>query len=398
MSDESNIHLTPNELAWLSGGEKTGPAHSAPEGDRPKLEAHAATCNLCGDRLRAYRAVRAVFRNVVTSVVPVRTSTCPLEETWVSLAIGRIASADSEALIEHASTCDYCGLVLREATKNFVQPLSEEERRSISSLASASVKWQRELARRMTSGDNSSTILGRAPISWTRFGHLHLGWAALVIVCIIAVIGIVIWPRSTSLASVNDLIAQAYSQRRPFSLRISNARYGVLRQQRGQLTALDDPQSLKEAKVQIAKALLRNPNDAQWLKAKAEVDMIEDRTEAALNSLQAASEIAPKDSSILVDMAGAYFELPAGKGAVNTGTRTSTPGANADEALRLLNQVLTTNPRDAAALFNRAVIYQSLGRNTEAETDFQSYLTIDPGSDWATEVRSRVSELPKPQQ
>jgi len=60
--------------------------------------------------------------------------------------------------------------------------------------------------------------------------------------------------------------------------------------------------------------------------------------------------------------------------------------ADADRALRL-------DPRNAEALFNRALILEHLGVREQAREAWKRYLDVDPGSGWAVEARTHLRAL-----
>jgi len=64
------------------------------------------------------------------------------------------------------------------------------------------------------------------------------------------------------------------------------------------------------------------------------------------------------------------------------------------EALAASDDALRIDARLPEALFNRALILENMGLVSEARKAWQRYLDVDPGSQWANEARSHLSELP----
>jgi hypothetical protein len=64
------------------------------------------------------------------------------------------------------------------------------------------------------------------------------------------------------------------------------------------------------------------------------------------------------------------------------------------EALAAADAALHIDPNLPEALFNRALILERLGLTDEAKRAWQRYLEADSSSDWATEARSRMAQLP----
>jgi tetratricopeptide (TPR) repeat protein len=264
-----------------------------------------------------------------------------------------------------------------------------EDKQFVAALSSAGVEWQRNLAQRLekAAGARVGKNRGDAPKTVGAFLIANrMRWVAAIaaVVSIAVVIGV--WQRWRTSATATDiLIAQAYTEQRPFVLRFPDARYGPVRQQRGSdLSSSYQPQSLKDAKVQIAKHLSQTPRSPKWLQSKARVDMLEGHYQSAIATLQQAQADKSADASILVDLATAYFLL-----------RGDNASDNAERALRFLDKVLSENPRDPVALFNRASIYQTLQRRSEARSDFDHYLEIDPSGEWALEARHSLDQLGK---
>ncbi|HEX7680615.1 MAG TPA: CHAT domain-containing protein, partial [Thermoanaerobaculia bacterium] len=63
-------------------------------------------------------------------------------------------------------------------------------------------------------------------------------------------------------------------------------------------------------------------------------------------------------------------------------------------ALAAADTALRADPKLPEALFNRALILERLGLMDEARQAWQRYLEVDPSSQWATEARARLADLP----
>ena len=389
MSRDPQDHLSREELAWLAGEVEPALQSGDIGSDRETVEAHAAGCSECGSRLQAHRSVQAGLRSLATPVPSKRTSDCPAEEKWLDLAVGRHSAAESSPLLEHASSCDYCGQLLREASEDLDSELPVDDKRFVATLSSGGTDWQRNLAQRLEEAAGARVGKGRRHAPKTVGTFLianRMRWVAAVGAVVSIAVAIGVWQRwRTSATATDTLIAEAYTEQRPFVFRFPEARYGPVRQQRGyDISSSYEPQSLKDAKVQIAKHLSQTPTSAQWLQARARVDMLEGHYQSAIAVLQQAQADQSADASILVDLATAHFELGGEKAS-----------DNAERALGFLDKFLSENPRDPIALFNRASIYQSLQRTSEARADFTRYLEIDPSGEWALEARHCLDQLGK---
>jgi tetratricopeptide (TPR) repeat protein len=381
--------------------------------DRDQAKAHAEGCGVCGPRLRDHRSVQARLRSMVSPVVSQRKFDCPAEEKWTAIAGGVSPAAEAKPMLEHASRCDYCGPLLRAATEDLNPEISDEEEEFIRRLPSASPEWQRDLARKMTAGSapragEKVTAPGseteprrftekedRSSAPWPRAGWLFANWslwAAPLAIAAVVALGATIWIErsSPSLSSTNQLIAEAYAEQRPIELRFPGAAYGPVRQERGESgpnrSRMDEPPQLLEAEIQIARGLARHPQDAGWLQAKAHADLFEGNSQLAIEGLRKAEASRPEDASLKVDLATAYFE----RGGTERGS--ADQGADYDLALQSLNEVLSRNPNDLVALFNRAEIHQQLKQYSEAAVDWQRYLKLDPVGEWADAAKRKLGE------
>ncbi|MGD0162323.1 MAG: hypothetical protein ABSB39_07610 [Candidatus Sulfotelmatobacter sp.] len=411
MSRDPQSHLSPDELAGLA--EETESAwHSAgADPNRDQAKAHAEGCAVCGPRLRDHRSVQARLRSMVSPVVAERKSDCPSEEEWTAIAGGVAPAAEAKPMLEHASRCDHCGPLLRAATEDLNPEISAEEEDFIRSLPSASPEWQRALAHKMTGASATAQPAASVAVpvaaasrvgaewetrssrlasvwrfaNWTRWA-IPLGAAAVVVVGA----GVVMQYSPPSLSSTNKMIAQAYTEQRPFELRFPGAGYGPVRQERGESgpshSRMDEPAELLEAETQIARGLARHPQDAGWLQAKARAELFEGHYQSAIEALQKAESVRPDDASIKIDLAAAYFE--------RAGTRRdpAEQAADYDLALQSLSEVLSKNPNDLVALFNRALSYEQLKRHSEATADWQRYLRLDATGPWADAARRNQAE------
>src|SRR5262249_36925105 len=124
-------------------------------------------------------------------------------------------------------------------------------------------------------------------------------------------------------------------------------------------------------------------NDVRWVQAKGRAELLDGNAEVAIKTLQQATELAPDSSSVLTDLASAYFlraqvlDRPADYG----------------EATNLLGKVLTRSPDDPVALFNRAIALEQLFLYAQAMEDWEHYLRIDPNGDWSGEARRHLDDL-----
>jgi tetratricopeptide (TPR) repeat protein len=373
--------------------------------DREQARAHADGCTACASRLRDHRSAQSRIRSLVSPVTavrrteaeinPGRSQDCPPEEKWISVAAGVTSATEAEPLLRHASSCDYCGPMLREATEDLDAEISAEESEAIRQLSSADAGWQRNLARKMAeaSAPGKAETRGSARTFWA-FSNWKLWTAPLGAAAVVAVgAAILIERNSPSLFSTNQLIAQAYSEQRPIELRFPGAAYAPVRQERGTSgparSTMDAPPALLQAEAQIARALASHPHDAGWMQAQARADLFEGYADQAITLLQQAEAARPEDASVEIDLAAALYE--------RAGTQPDPAASAADyeHALQSLNRALGKNPNDVVALFNRAQLYQQQKKYSEAIADWKRYLQIDPSGRWADAALRNLEGLGK---
>ena len=63
------------------------------------------------------------------------------------------------------------------------------------------------------------------------------------------------------------------------------------------------------------------------------------------------------------------------------------------QAVKDLSAVLTDNPNDVIALFNRAIIYEKLGWLDKASADWQRFLEIEKDSGWRDEAKQHSDSI-----
>jgi CHAT domain-containing protein/tetratricopeptide (TPR) repeat protein len=198
---------------------------------------------------------------------------------------------------------------------------------------------------------------------------------------LVVVVWIIQKPREPS---INQLIARAYTQQRPFELRISDAAYGPLRQERaGEHSSFNQPTDLLRAKYLIKEALTSRPDDETLLAASGRIELLEGHYEEAIRTFGRLLDAKPDSPALLTDLATAYFQRAEAAGrAVDYG-----------QAIELLGRALARKPDDSLALFNRAIALEKMYAYNEATRDWEHYLRVDPSGDWAAEARRRLREL-----
>jgi CHAT domain-containing protein len=307
-----------------------------------------------------------------------------------------VSESHAAKLLEHSTECDACGLLLRQATLDFAEDATEQEIGRLSTLPSSQAEWQQSLAQRLRAGRpdcgpprNVITLVGQWArgladrFVWNPRGILRHTWAYAAAATILLASGV--WLLQTRReVSIEQLIASAYVEQRPFELRIAGAGYGPVRQERsGERSAFAEPTGLLRAKFLIKERLAARPDDQAMLVASGKVELLEGHYDEAIRTFGHVLDAHPDSSALLTDLATAYFQrAEAGDRAVDYG-----------QTIELLGRVLAKTPDDPLPLFNRAIALEKMYAYNEAIRDWEHYLRVDPSGNWAAEARRRLREL-----
>jgi tetratricopeptide (TPR) repeat protein len=275
----------------------------------------------------------------------------------------------ASALISHAAQCESCGLRLRDLMAAVSgEPLSAEEEALVNQTPADWPGKRRELTAQMARRH------GKGPRWWVPIA------AALVIGLGIGGWALGRWWSQPPLAQ----LAQAYSARRNLELRIPGADYAPLRIERGPIGSIGDlPSALLQSQARIKEHLDKRPDDPEWLHAQGRAALLLWDFDGAMRSLQAAADLGAKSPAFLVDFGIAYYE------------RAERNGSSLDYALALekFGQALRQDPRNLAALYNRAIVEGKLLQYDAAIADLEAFLRRETDARWKEEARGRLERL-----
>jgi len=180
------------------------------------------------------------------------------------------------------------------------------------------------------------------------------------------------------------LLALAPRSERPIDARLTGFDWQEARVQRGPHANLLDPARLELAGAAstVIQSLTNDPSARARHEAGAAYLLIE-RDRDAIDALESAVRQSPTDAAYWSDLAAARYTL-----AVRENRPHELPQAlaDADHALRL-------HPRLPDALFNRALIIESLGVTEAARRAWQRYVAADPSTHWSTEAMHHLGNL-----
>ncbi|HKQ73117.1 MAG TPA: tetratricopeptide repeat protein, partial [Blastocatellia bacterium] len=243
---------------------------------------------------------------------------------------------------------------------------------------------------------NSARTQGDAGRKWWR-SLIAPGWKPAVYSTLLLIalgIGISRWPGGASevekgLAALN----RAYGVQRPIEARVTGFRYGVFTLNRGKETveqkAGADYRELDEAEALLRKAARENA-DAESLHALGKLYLTRRDFDKALEQFEKALAYKPDNAQAHSDLGAALVEKLRSSGNRDKG------GPEAiNKAFNHINKALELKGDLLEALFNRALLYQTLHLYEPARDDWKKYLEKDGSSQWANEVRSHLEESQK---
>src|ERR1700674_5458368 len=369
---------------------------------------HLAACPACREQFEDLALVDRQLDRQMKGMRPAKSAPrqgdCPRPALWREIAAGLPPSGETLIYLEHASRCDHCGPLLRGAVAEVSDlngEITEAERTLIAILESARAEWHQRLAQQIAGTQGSAPDRESTPwwkrwlpvprLVVSRLAVPRLAVAGAFLLAIVAAGSWVVIHRininnatRNQPAAAGKLLARAYTEKRTLELRIAGADYAPLRVSRGPAASFTSrPEPLLKAEALIASQLESHPSDPSWLQAKAQADVLEGKYDAAVEALRRALELEPHSPALLTDLATAYFQR------AQQEDRKDDFGA----AYEYLSQALRLHPDDPVALFNRAIVAEHAFLYHQAIDDWDRYLQVDPGSQWAEEVRNRANAI-----
>jgi CHAT domain-containing protein len=341
---------------------------------------HVQSCQECSLKVEMHRAAQNEIARLSGAGRVAPGLECVAEVEWLQIAAGVVPDARARELVRHAAQCSYCGPLLRGATGTLSDAATPEEESAIATLSSATSKWQRDLVNKLRQPIQPEAAHGREQglgrwrflPSWRRLAYVGL---PIAFCCLVGWLIL----RSNRAPSAAQLLITAYSKERTLELRIPGARHAPVHILLGSSHSHSDrtPELLNAEKL-IAENLPNHPDDAYWLHAKGESDLMENDFVSARKNLEEALSLSPNDEVIQIDVATAQASL-----------------GNYSEALNILRDVTHKDPKSVSAWFNLAITCSRLHLFTEAVDAWNSYLALDPSSPWADEARQKRQNIEK---
>ncbi|HEY6391921.1 MAG TPA: hypothetical protein VIX89_11630 [Bryobacteraceae bacterium] len=349
----NNEHLSVDEILKILDGE------AVPD--------HATMCPFCIGAIAVARVNDQALKGLPHGPAGKAGPDCLTDFDVARLATG--GGSQDEFALAHAATCDWCGRRLKEIVEDLNSELSPEEEQTLDGLASGTAVWQNELASRLAGG--------RGARRWSSWG-----WAAVAASLLVGTSVTLWWIGSARTHSVEALLAQAYSERRPFDFRLPDRGYSPMRVERGESSHAERPGALDRAEAEI-KSRLAEGSQPRWQRDRGIAKLLDMKPQEAIDSLEAARKQQPDDVEVLTDLAVAY---------AYRGEAQSRP-VDFGVALNLLDRAKRQSPNDALVVFNYALVSEKLLSVEEAIRQWTSYLNLDNSSGWAVEARKHLEDL-----
>ena len=328
-----NGHLSIEEIEQLSY--QKGPAES---------EIHVQNCLQCRSLLERYKAVDAKLEKLISAQIGARNSvTCPDDRVWFDVASGNLAEGESILAIQHAADCDVCGPRLRDATRIFEGQLSAEEEAILAALPSSHARTQRKLAKKLAAAASPPPINDR-----THWRLLVFAFSGALAVLLAVTIGRKFYSEY-QFRQAQQLIEAEYKKGRPTSYHqavIPYSRVGI------------------ELGSGAPKPEIRLPDNQKKPALAAEAAFLTGDYDAAIKILESAIKSGDTSVAVLDDLVVAY---------AMKGDYTRDAGSYT-KALEISEQLLRDHGADATVYFNRALIYERLGKQDEFKKGLQRFL------------------------
>ena len=411
--DESQEHLSTEQLDWLIENQPRDPG-LIPRGATEHARRHLASCEACRKLVQMHGKLVETLRHARRESSGARTANCVSEHEIAELAAGILSEERADVVLEHVTSCDHCGPLLREATEVFADDVTPEETALLEQLPSARPDFaaamaqkmaktapeetpektasheEKDIAQQVVAPKAATVAPAAAPVpvaASVRRARLALWpvWAMAAVLVLAVTLGSLWFYKRSQPAFADQLLAQAYTEQRTMELRIPGAQQAPIRVERGagDGSQLSRPTALLEAEALIAKELAKHPEDPRWLEARGRAELLDWNYEAAIKSYKRALDVQPGSPDLLTGLASAYFQrAEAQDRAIDYG-----------QAIEYLGQSLAKRPDDPVALYNRAIACEKMFLYQQAIEDWEHYLRIDPNGPWSADVKDRLAAL-----
>jgi cytochrome c-type biogenesis protein CcmH/NrfG len=174
-----------------------------------------------------------------------------------------------------------------------------------------------------------------------------------------------------------ELLAMAYTARRPFEYRLADNGYP------DPAKGFDNATLLSTAQALITDLARAFPKDAEPMILDGQLSLLRKNYPKAIESLTTAERIRPNDPSLLMMLGIAYA------------VRGESESRREDLTKALVFFLKARRDKqDELLLFNLALLYKSLSMNAEALSTWHAFIATEPSREWRQEADRRINQVP----
>lgn len=251
-------------------------------------------------------------------------------------------------------------------------------------------------ARGSVSNLSPSTVSGPVMIYRRFSSSFSLKFAALLGLAFIVVLALVWILRTSEIDKGLKELDAAFRQERPLQSRITQLSYAPFIANRGPDSGSVNEGELSQAELRLRTLVNNKPTPAAH-HALGNVFLAKKEFDKAIEQFEEALKGDPNNALVHADLGAALFEngkLEIEKAKTDSNSAESGKGITYfARSLESLNTALKLDSNRLEALFNRALLYESMGLLQQAEDDWRQYLERDPNSNWARDARARLADI-----
>jgi len=366
-----NPHLDPSSLAALFD-QRSSPG----EGDAAHLRSaqeHLDACPECQGQMELLGQVDQELRKALTNIPRNLPGECPPDGTWAMVAKDPSAD-DAQFAVQHAAGCEPCAGRLDAALAALPQNAAPEHA-ALRVLETSSPHWRRQQIREFDLVPPVAGVAEPASAPWRAWALA----AALLMACAAAYW---VWRPA---ANVEQLLAQAYTDRRPFEFRLPDAGYAAPAGEKGNTSLLSLPEALRRAAAEIDEGLRQPAAHAVWRRRQAYALLLEGSAERALPILDRLLAEQSGDAELIELLACAHVQ--------RAQLDPASAGADVIRALDLLLGLQRRGLVTDRLQYNLALVWEMVPDYPQALAAWRDYLKRDSQSGYAAEARRHRGQL-----
>ena len=334
-------HLLPGEIIEAATRQLTKP---------PALE-HLAACPECKGRIEAYRATRMAVVPAGATQSSEPGPDCPPTRRLARYAAGH---KDPE-LAGHIATCDRCAWIVRDALAEDTEPAPPRRARTRT----------------------------RILVMWCAVALVVLAFAGALVYRALSFSQVaappvaVVTPDSDQ--DITEVLARAYTDARPFELRLKDAGYSIMRPG----VASDHSGHIAGALAAIQRRYSANSSDPEAAALDGRLNLLTGKYQDALILLTRVADVWPDDPMPKRDLGCAYALRGAAEDRVS----------DFEKAAALFRKVLEKQPNNPEAIFNLALMEEHMFHAAEATEQWKKFLATQPEAGWRDEATRHLTAL-----